>query len=242
MTKTVREQLLLSHVRARPDARLTDFAGEAYASVVAAGRALLAASSGLMYVHGRPGSGRSHLLVALCAEAEAVGLQAVLLPLSELVAEAPEVLAGLEGADLVALDDVHAVAGNSDWEEALFHLFNRCRLTGNRMVLSAEGPPATLGIRLPDLVSRLSQAPAWSLGVPDDASREALILAAASRRGWVLEPEVLRYLVVRCPREPGPLLACLESLDRRSLQEGRRLTIPFVRECLEGSADRGSAG
>lgn len=171
-----------------------------------------------------------------------MGLQAVLVPLADVVRESPELLSGLEVADLVALDDVQAVAGRGDWEEALFHLFNRCRAVGNRVVLSAEGAPASLGIRLPDLVSRLSQAPAWGLGVPDDASREALIVAAASRRGWVLEPEVLRYLVVRSPREPGALLACLEFLDSRSLQEGRRLTIPFVRECLESSVDRGVAG
>lgn len=239
---TVREQLLLSHVRTRPDARLTDFAGEAYAPMVMAGHALLANASGLMYVHGYPGSGCSHFLAALCTEAETAGLHAILIPLSEVVQESPELLAGLEVADLVALDDVQAVAGRKEWEEAVFHLFNRCRAMGRRMVLSAEGPPSGLGIRLPDLVSRLSQAPAWGLGVPDDASREALIVAAANRRGWVLEPEVLRYLVVRSPREPGALLACLELLDRRSLQEGRRLTIPFVRESLEAPADRGVAG
>lgn len=238
----MREQLLLSHVRARSDARLADLAGEAYAAVVAAGRALVSASSDLMFVYGLPGSGRGHLLAALCNEAEAAGLQAVLLPLSELAGEPPDLLLGLEGADLVALDDVQAVAGRGGWEEALFHLFNRCRAAGSRMVLAAEGPPAELGIRLPDLVSRLSLAPVWSLGVPDDASREALILAAAGRRGWVLEPEVLRYLVARGPREPGALLACLESLDHRSLQEGRRLTIPFVRECLEAPVDRGAPG
>jgi DnaA family protein len=242
MKKTVREQLLLSHVRARPDARLSDFAGEAYAALVAAGQGFVATSSGLLYLHGPAGSGRTHFLAALCAEAESAGLQAVLVPLSEVMHEPPVILDGLEQTDLLALDDVQAVAGRGDWEEALFHLYNRCRVHGTRVVVSAAGAPSSLGIRLPDLVSRLAQAPVWGLGIPDDASREALIVAAASRRGWVLESDVLRYLVQRSPRQPGELLACLESLDRRSMQEGRRLTIPFVRACLEASTDQGAGG
>lgn len=239
MIATVSEQLLLSHIRARPDARLADFAGETYASIVAAGRAFVTSPHGLMYVHGHPGSGRSHFLAALCAEAEASGLQTVLLPLSEVVKESPEALAGLERADLVVLDDLQVIAGKKDWEEAIFHFFNRCRAERNRMILSADGTPSGLNIQLPDLVSRLSQASIWGLGVPDDASREALIVSAASRRGWVLELDVLHYLVVRAPREPEALLAFLESLDHRSLQESRKLTIPFVRESLDLPTDRG---
>jgi hypothetical protein len=120
MMTTVREQLLLSHVRTRPDARLTDFAGEAYAPMVMAGHALLANASGLMYVHGYPGSGCSHFLAALCTEAETAGLHAILIPLSEVVQESPELLAGLEVADLVALDDVQAVAGRKSGKRPCF--------------------------------------------------------------------------------------------------------------------------
>lgn len=235
------EQLILSHLRPRPDARLGDFAGESYAGLVLAAEELLR-SGGLLYVHGGKGSGRSHLLAALCSAGEQQGLQSVMIPLEELAEASPDVLSGLEQADLVALDDVQCVAGRKDWEESLFHLFNRCRTRGGRMAFAADGLPGGLGLVLPDLVSRLSQAPAWALGVPDDASRERLIAAAAERRGWVIEPEVLRYLVARAPREPGRLLACLDELDRRSLQAGRRLTIPFVREWLDLPGDRGVPG
>lgn len=241
MSPAVREQLVLNSLRPRPDARLSDFAGPSYAGLVDAAENFLR-SGGLLYVHGPSGSGRSHLLVATCARAEQLGLQAVLLPLAELADSSPEVLDGLESAELVALDDIQSIAGRREWEEALFHFFNRCRAAGVRMAFAAGDLPAGLGLGLPDLVSRLALAPAWVMGIPDDASREKLIEAAALRRGWVLEPEVLRYLVSRAPREPGRLLACLERLDQQSLQAGRRLTIPFVREWLELPPDRSVSG
>lgn len=236
------EQLLLNHVRPRPDARLTDFAGDSYAGLVSAGQDLLRQPSGLLYVHGRQGSGRSHFLSALCTEAETAGLRSVLVPLAALDGASAGILDGLEGSDLLALDDIQVIAGCREWEEALFHCFNRCRSVGVRLAFSADNAPAGLGLVLPDLVSRLGQAPCWAMGLPDDQSREQLIQAAAHRRGWILEADVLRYLVVRAPREPDALLACLERLDQLSLRAARRLTIPFVRECLERpEPDRGVA-
>lgn len=234
------EQLLLN-LRPRLDARLSDFDAPAYAGVLAAAGPLLDTPGSLLYLHGEPGHGRSHWLAALCAEAECRGLSTVLLSLSELCQEEPVMLAGLEAQDLIACDDIEAVAGNAAWEEALFHLFNRARMNMCRQVFSAVDVPGRCGIHLPDLVSRLAQAPAWVMGLPDDASRLALVEASARRRGLVMEADVLRYLVLRAPREPGRLLALLEHLDRNSLVAGRRLTIPFIRQILE-AASPGHAG
>ncbi|MFZ5561006.1 MAG: DnaA regulatory inactivator Hda [Pseudomonadota bacterium] len=228
------EQLLLN-LRPRPDARLADFAAPAYEELLGAAQHVLARPGSLLYVHGEPGQGRSHLLAALCGEAERQGLGAVLLPLAELYREDPDLLAGLEGQGLIAFDDVGAIAGRAAWEEALFHFFNRARASaGCRLVFSAAFLPAQCGFRLPDLVSRLALAPAWVLALPDDESRQALVEGAARRRDLDLEEEVVRYLVARGPREPGRLLALVALLDQHSLMAGRRLTIPFVRQVLEG--------
>lgn len=227
------EQLLLN-LRPRPDARLSDFAAPAYEELLMAIRRVLVEPGSLLYVHGEPGQGRSHLLAALCGEAERQGLSAMLLPLSELVGEDAALLAGLEGKSLIALDDLGAIAGNPAWEEELFHLFNRARAGAiTRLVFAADFLPAGCGFQLPDLVSRLALAPAWRLALPDDGSRQALLEEAARRRDLDMEEGVMRYLVARGPREPGRLLAMVALLDRHSLLAGRRLTIPFVRQVLE---------
>lgn len=235
------EQLLLN-LRPRPDAQLSDFQAPAWADLLAAVDDFLAAPGSLLYLRGEAGQGRSHLLAALCGEAERRGMSAVLLPLGELRGESPGLLEGLETQDLVACDELEQVAGDAAWEEGLFHLFNRARAAGCRLLFSATGGAAGSGLLLPDLVSRLSLAPSWTLAQPDDPSREALLVAAARRHELVLEPEVLRYLLGRGPREPGRLLALVADLDRKSLVAGRRLTVPFVRQVLERGGEGGTAG
>lgn len=241
----VAEQLLLN-LRPRTDARLSDFAAPSQALLLAALSDVLRQPASLLYVYGEAGSGRSHLLSALCTEAEGQGLTSVLLPMAELREEDPALLAGLEGQDLIAFDDLEAVAGHRGWEEALFHLFNRARhevgQESSRLVFSAVRAPLACAFALPDLVSRLSLAPLWELPLPDDTGREALLQAAAARRGLIIEPDLMRYLLLRAPRGSGRLLELLETLDRQSLVAGRRLTIPFVRPLLESAGFPGEAG
>ncbi|HEX6592527.1 MAG TPA: DnaA regulatory inactivator Hda [Moraxellaceae bacterium] len=226
------EQLLLN-LRPRPDARLGDFAGASYAGVMDAVGNLLRSPDSLLFIHGVAGSGRSHLLSAICTAREEGGGAAVLLPLQELREEDPGLLQGLEAQDLLACDDVEAIAGHAAWEEALFHLFNRVRAAGGRLVFASSRPPREAGFRLPDLASRLALAPCWELGLPDDGSRQALLARAIERREIDLDQDVLRYLALRGPRTPGGLMALVEGLDKGSLQAGRRLTIPFARKVLE---------
>jgi len=232
MTMTSAEQLLLN-VRPRADLRLEDFAGPAFGHVLAACNALLAGPAAPCYIGGEEAGGRGALLTALCAEADRRGLRAILLPLPELLSLGPELLAGLEGTDLLILDGLEALAGQRDWEEALFHLYNRALATpASRLVFAASLPLRSLAIGLPDLRSRLHQATAYMLPAPDDAIRQQLLVAGAGRRGLVLQPDVERFLLERGPRSLEAFIHCLEQLDRLSLREQRRLTVPFVREVL----------
>jgi DnaA family protein len=186
----------------------------------------------LLYLFGPSGCGRSHLLLGQCAAAERHGLRSAYLPLADRAALAPAMLEGLETLDLVAVDDVHAIAGDAAWEEALFVLFNRCRERGVRMLFSADRGPAVLPLRLPDLRSRLAWGLTLSLQPLDDSGRLELLQSLAARRALRMPDDVARYLLERSPRHPGDLAGLVDRLDRASLAEQRRLTIPFVREAL----------
>lgn len=185
-----------------------------------------------VYLWGGPAAGKTHLLQALCHQAGRADRSCAYLPLGEADGLSPTLLEGLERLDTVCIDDLQAVAGRREWEEELFHLFNRCRDARARLVVGAAAGPAGLGLILPDLVSRLKGALVFHVkGLSDAQMMEALQLRA-HRRGLELPAEVARYLLRHYRRDMSSLAALLERLDRASLAAQRRLTIPFVRQWL----------
>jgi DnaA family protein len=213
-------------------ARFRNFFAGPNAELLAALRALAGGTGArLLYCSGAPGTGKSHLLQAACAEAREQGRTAWYLPLAAELP--PAVLEGLEQQDLICLDDLQRVAGVTVWEEALFHLHNRVREQGGALVVAGQGRPEESGLRLPDLVSRLHWGLLYRLQELDDAERLAALQLRAASRGLDLPTETGDYLLRRCSRDLPALFALLDHLDVASLAAQRRLTIPFVRAVLQ---------
>ena len=190
-----------------------------------------------IYLHGAGGSGRTHLLLATCQAATAAGRRAQYLPLATMSDHAA-VLRGVAGSELLALDDLGAIAGNHDAEHALFDLYNRTRADGSALLFAADTAPAQLGIELPDLRSRLGACTQFALKPLDDDERRDVLRSSASERGIELDDSVLDWLFARYARDLGALLDLLDQLDQASLAAQRRITIPFLRDVLRETEHR----
>lgn len=183
-----------------------------------------------VYLWGGTGTGKTHLLEAVCRLATGRGESAVYLPLRQRVDLAPALLEGLEALALVCVDDIDAIVGDADWEAALFHLFNRVRAGGGRIAIAGAASPRALGLGLPDLATRLSWGLVFQLQPLLDDEKARVLRARARARGMEMPEAVARYLLQRHARDMGALFELLERLDRASLAAQRRLTVPFVRE------------
>ncbi len=190
----------------------------------------------VLWLWGAPATGKSHLLVAACRQCDDAGGTAAFLSGSEIERLSPGDLQAWDGYDLVAVDDVDALAGNASWENALFELFNALRDAGGVMLVSAGAPPRDIGFGLADLASRLSQGPVYRLVSLSDDERLAALRVRASDRGFELPDETGRYLLYRYPRDLSSLFAVLDRLDDASLRAQRRITVPFVKQVLERSS------
>lgn len=186
----------------------------------------------LIYVWGNKGVGCSHLLQAACLEFQATARQAIYLPLYELIDHSPAVLENLEHYDLVCLDDLQAIGGHNEWQEAIFHLFNRLRDGGKQLLLAANNAPKGLAIELADLVSRLSLALVFQLQPLSDEDTLRALQLRASRRGIQLTDEVGLFILARGDRDMASLFQLLDQLDKASLAAKHKLTIPFVKQVL----------
>ena len=228
-------QLPLS-VRLRDDATFANYYPGANAAALGYVERLCEAEAGwaesLIYLWGHDGVGRSHLLQAACLRFEQFEERTIYLPMADLVQYGPEIFDDLEQCELVCIDDLDVLVGKREWEEGLFHLFNRLRDTGRRLLLAASKSPRELQVKLPDLKSRLTMALIFQLhGLSDEDKLRALQLRA-SRRGLHLTDEVGRFILNRGSRSMNSLFDLLEQLDRASLQAQRKLTIPFLKETL----------
>lgn len=187
---------------------------------------------GYLYLWGPGGTGKTHLVTAAARAADNNGLSAAYIPLSRTAELSPEMLADIEHMDLVCLDDIHAIADDPAWEEAMFHLFNRTREQATNLIITANCGPAALQLGLPDLISRLASGVSYRLTPLDDTANMGLLMERAKKRGMHLPPDTANYILKNHARDTASLLAFLDQLDHASLAAQRKLTIPFVRALI----------
>ncbi len=192
------------------------------------------------YIWGGKSSGKSHLLKAICNHYLLNQRSSSYIPLDKSHYFAPTVLDNAEQLDVVCLDNLHAVAGDEEWEKAIFDLFNRIReqqglfTQGQKtlLVISADCPPHQLAIALPDLRSRLTWGEVYRLNDLNDEQKRTILQRYAYQKGLELSDEVANFLLKRLDRDLHILIEKLVELDHASLQAQRKLTLPFVKEIL----------
>ena len=222
----LRDASSFENFRAGPNREPVDYLVQALAALDA--RTPVPAAS-WVFLWGEAGSGKTHLLEAACRAAQARDRLAAYVPLREHATLTPAFLEDLDQAALVCVDDIDAVAGNGDWERALFALYERLRAHGGLLLVAGRSAPAALGLKLPDLASRLAAGRVYALQSLTDADKNAVLRARARSRGLEMSEEVAAYLLARYPRDLHSLFALLDRLDAAALAAQRRLTIPFVR-------------
>lgn len=190
-----------------------------------------------LFIWGRQGLGKTHLLQAICQSDSFSDQPVALISLEDVDKDgySPQMLQGLEQMALVCIDDVQLIAGQADWETELFHLYNRARDSATPLVVTGDLPPAQLNIELPDLKTRLGWGLIFQLLDIDDEEKLQLMRQRAKHRGMEISSEVGEFLLRRYSRDTRDLMKLIDELDRASLTEQRRLTIPFVKQHLEAS-------
>ena len=179
---------------------------------------------------GPSGAGKSHLITIWQHRTAAQALELADLNDGLLAAlDRPNQCFVLDNADDLASQDVK--------EEALFHLFNHLKATDGSLLMTAKQEPSRWGLVLPDLASRLKSSTVVSVMPPDDAMMAALMVKHFADRQLDVEQAVLDYLLARMDRSYAAIRDLVTALDRVSLAERRRITIPLARDILEQNTD-----
>ncbi|ORU91878.1 MAG: DnaA regulatory inactivator Hda [Cycloclasticus sp. symbiont of Poecilosclerida sp. M] len=186
-----------------------------------------------VFLAGESGYGKTHLLQAACQFATHENLSTGYLPLKELLSYSADVLSGMQQIDLICIDDIEAICGNSIWETALFNLFNKAKQQGRCLIVSASTTSSQLPIQLNDLKSRLGSGLPLNIQMLNDNEVQEALTIRAKNLGLSLSTDVCRYLLTRFPRNLPVLLSLLEQLDQATLSAQKKLTIPFLKQFVE---------
>jgi DnaA family protein len=231
-------QIPLQLEPSRPD-RFDDFVAGPNERIVLALRQMLAEPGSSLFLSGPRGSGKSHLLNALCHDARENNLVAFYLSLKRHSGSADESLKGLQGMNLVCVDDLDRVAGQEDWEKALFRCFNDLRQAGGRLVVSSRLPLSLMSFGLADLQSRLAWGLRLKLDPVGDEEKLKVLQIRAKALGIELPQDVQRYLIKHSKRDMESLLSALEHLKQVAFADKRRITVPLAREILASPSSGG---
>jgi len=221
------------HIGLRDSATFENFYAENNEQLIAElRRCTINQGEHFIFFYGVSGVGKSHCLQAVCHAATGQRLQATYLPMREIQSMPIELLEGLEQFNVVCIDDIELIAGDQKWEEAIFNLYNRIRDNQGHLIVTASAKFDELGLDLKDLQSRLGWGLVYKLESLDDKALAMALQLRAKARGMELPDDVVAYILKRSTRDMNTLFSLLEKLDRESLVEQRKLTIPFVKNYL----------
>jgi DnaA family protein len=174
-------------------------------------------------IWGETGSGKTHLLRAVVANALGNGLNAAYLD----TPQTPQIVE--QQVDLLALDNVQRLDETA--QIALFNLFNQFRDQGKLLVVSTDVAPAQLTVR-DDLKTRLAWGLVYQVSGLTDSEKIQALKSHALERGMWLPEDVVEYCLRHLRRDLPTLMATLDALDEWSLTTKKPVTIAMVRDMV----------
>jgi chromosomal replication initiator protein len=204
-----------------------------------------------LFIHGKPGMGKTHLLHAIGNYVLAYGdsLAVRYATVEEFTAAFVTAVRDKDnrafrerfrGADLLLIDDVQFLAEKMKTEEEFFHTFNALYEAGAQLVIASDRKPRDLGVFEARLLERFEHGLVAELEPPDFEARMA-ILRKRARVDSLAEvadetlAEVAHYVNASVRSLEGALIRVVAYASLR----GERPTPSLARQVLERLYGRG---
>lgn len=185
-----------------------------------------------LYLWGEQGCGKTHLLLATNNYYRDSNSSIVYLPIKDLIDADYKILDNLENKSMVLIDDLDLLINFKNWNEILFHFFNRIQQNNHCLIVTAKHRPQDLQCTLPDLSSRLASGITFNIKSLDENDKIIALQIMANKKGLTLSEKTAKFLINHCQRDTASLFQLLEHLDQASMYEQRNLTIPFIKKIL----------
>jgi chromosomal replication initiator protein len=196
-----------------------------------------------LFLHGRPGLGKTHLLHAIgnYVQLYGSGLRVRYATIEEFTTGFVDAVRrhrtgdfkdDFRSADVVLIDDVQFLAGRTKTREEFFHTFNSLLDSGRQLVISSDRSPE----ELPDLEARLAERFRAGLVVelepPPPSLRRAILAKRARLDGVDVSTDVLAEIAQRVDSSVRALEGALIRVVAYASLKGEQATPGLVRHVL----------
>ena len=133
----------------------------------------------------------------------------------------------------LCVEGLHQIAGTEELEAHAFHLHNLTQENGVPLLVTGIGVPATWGLTLPDLASRINGTAVAELRAPDDMLLNALLIKQFNDRQIAIDPKVIAYLLQRMERSFAGVSRLVTELDENDLKLRKPISIKLACNVLD---------
>jgi len=198
-----------------------------------------------LFIYGNSGLGKTHLLHAVCFEAQRKSNGAVIQFLScedfvnrfiRAIEEGN--LSGFQSqfrtVDMLVIDDVQFLREREHSQEEFFHTFNALYNNGKQIILSADSPP----VKIPSLEARLISRFNWGLVTridpPSYETRVAIVQKKAHLRGLRICDEIAEYIARKVHANIRELEGALTTIYAVATTTDKVIDLELAQRALEG--------
>ena len=198
-----------------------------------------------LFIYGNSGLGKTHLLHAVCFEAQRKSNGAVIQFLScedfvnrfiRAIEEGN--LSGFQSqfrtVDMLVIDDVQFLREREHSQEEFFHTFNALYNNGKQIILSADSPPGKIPSLEARLISRFNWGLVTRIDPPSYETRVAIVQKKAHLRGLDICDEIAEYIARKLHANIRELEGALTTIYAVATTTDKVIDLELAQRALEG--------
>jgi chromosomal replication initiation ATPase DnaA len=131
---------------------------------------------------------------------------------------------------------VDAIAGRPAAQEKLYLIFNTLMQAGKKIVFSGASRPDRLADTQDFLRSRLQWGVTAELHPLDESCMRRMFKTLSEDHGLAVPDNIVNYLFHRIPRDYNSIRDAVQTINRESLAQKKRVSLPLVKSALNLSS------
>ena len=194
-----------------------------------------------LFLYGRVGLGKTHLLRSIGNAAVQQGLQVLYVSSEEFTNDLIHAIRThttqafrdkYRNTDVLLVDDIQFIAGKESTQEEFFHTFNTLHGQNKQIVITSDRSPKGLMTLEERLRSRFEWGLIADIQSPDYETRLAILRSNAERLGKAVDPAVLETIASRMQSNIRELEGALNRIIAYAYLRGLPLTPDLVDSAL----------